>query len=67
MPKPMIAGWGKKAFPWSIVALECFSDWLPAALAEYSKVPSRRRYDGSFVSGGFFQAVEKLNGGADDR
>jgi hypothetical protein len=63
----MIAGWGKKALSWSTVALECFSDWLPVALPEYSKASSRSGTDGSFGSGGFFQAVEKLNGGADDR
>ena len=67
----MIAGWGKKALSWSTVALERISDWLPAALAELqqsfpAEAARMARLD-SMGSGGFFQAVEKLNGGADDR
>ena len=66
----MIAGWGKKALSWSTVALECFSDWLAVALQSTAKLPAESGTDRSFglvLSGGFFQAVEKLNGGADDR
>jgi hypothetical protein len=66
----MIAGWGKKALSWSAVALEGFSDWLPVAFQSTTKLPAESGTDGSFGfvwSGGFFQAVEKLNGGADDR